>query len=307
MDAKIAEKISKIAGDTTHGASWLTKKAIGILSLAVRENRAQTIDEFVEEIRQVALAIATARPSMVSLANYANFFLVQILEARDQKDLPALKSHALTKGLGLAKNSRQAFAKTIEYASSIIKDTDTVATCSYSLTVCRVLELAKHKGTSFQVIIARSSFGNTNYGEILAAELAARSIPTQIIADDEIHRHIARATKALIGADTITADGNLVNGTPSLALARASMTKQIPLFVVCETAKFDFFNYAPRFKEPGFDCVPLDMCTAVITEKGTMRPELVTTYIQQKSEEITRLLQQDKPDLRNAIDYKQIG
>jgi translation initiation factor 2B subunit (eIF-2B alpha/beta/delta family) len=307
VDAKIAEKINRIAGDTTHGASWLTKQAIGILNLTARESRAQTIGEFVDEIRQVTLAVAKARPSMVSLANYANFFLAQILEAREQKDLPALKSYALTKGLELAKNSKQAFSKTIEYASSIIKDTDTVATCSYSSTVCQVLEVAKRKGTSFQVIIAQSSFGNTNYGDILAAELATCSIPTQIIADKDIHRQIARATKALIGADTITADGNLINGTPSLALARASRTKQVPLFVVCETSKFDFFGYTSAFREPGFDNIPLDMCTAVITEKGTMRPELVTTYIQQKTEEMTRLLQGDKLVLKDTIDQKPAG
>lgn len=290
--AKLTERINRISADTTHGASWLTRQAISALCLAAKESQADTVEQFLGELREVTSALAKARPSMVPIANYAHFFLAQVIAAKQHKGLPALKSYAMSKGVELIRASRQAFSKTVEYASGIIKDNDTIATCSYSSTVCQVLVLAQHKDTKFKVIIAESKFGSTSYGEVTAAELTRYSIPTEIIADKNIPHRVAKANKTLIGADAVTANGYILNGTPSLELARASRAKQIPFYVICETAKFDFFGYMSGYIEPGFDAVPLDMCTAVITEKGTMRPDLAIAYIQQKTDEIARALAQ---------------
>ncbi len=292
VNRRTADRISKISKDTAHGASWLTRQAISILSLAAKESYAETTEQFIEEMRQTAFAIAKARPSIVSIVNYANSFLIDLMRAGQQKDLGALKSYATAKGLELITVSRQAFLKTIEYASAIIKDNDAIATCSYSSTVCQTLAAAKHKDTNFRVLIAESRVDSTSYGETTAIELARHSIPTEIFADNSISRQVAKASKSIIGADAVTASGYIVNGTPSLRLAQASRNRQVPFYVVCETAKFDLFGYLGECTEPGFDSVPLSICTAVITEKGTMRPDLVVAYIQQKSEEMVRLFSQ---------------
>ncbi len=292
MLPKLADRINKISADTIHGASWLTRQATSVLIFAVKESRAETVEQFIEEVTSITSAVARARPGMVSIANYANFFLAQILAAGQQKDLAAFKSYSMAKGQELIKSSRQAFLKAVEYASAIVKDDDTIATCSYSSTVCRALAVAKHKGTNFRVLIAESKVGNTSYGEATAAELAKHHIPTEIFADSNITRQITKASKTLLGADAVTASGHIVNGTPSLQLAQASGNRHIPMYVVCETAKFDFFGHLGENTEPGFDIVPLSTCTAVITEKGTMKPDLVTAYIQQKNEEMTQIFSQ---------------
>lgn len=295
MTAKLADRINRIATDTVHGASWLTRYAIATLSLAIRESQAQTANEFIKEIEQVTSTIARARPSMVSIANCTHLLFTQILlEAKHEKDVSNLKLRAVAKTLELAKALRQALSKTVEYASVIIEDNDTIATCSYSSTVCQVFKLAKSRDTKFQVLVAQSKLGNTSYGEYTATELAAFSIPVKVFNDTDINQKIAKASKTLIGADAITIHGYLINGTPSLALAQASRTKRVPLYVVCETAKFDFYDYATGNLELGFDHVPLDMCTAVITEKGTMIPELVIAYIKQKVEEGAGLLREQE-------------
>lgn len=290
MIAKVADRINRLATDTTHGASWLTRQAISTLSLAAKESQAETVEQFIDELRQIVRTLTTARPGMVSIANYACLFLSQVLAAKHQKDLPTLKSHAVAKGMELIKASKQALSRTVEYASGIIKDNDTIATCSYSSTVCQVLAVARHKDTKFRVIIAESRFGGTSYGEITAAELAKHLIPTEIIADSNIRHKISGVNKTLLGADAVIASGYVVNGIPSLELARASKAKQIPVYVVCETAKFDFYGYIHEYPQPGFDAVPLNLCKALITEKGTMTPDLALAYIQQKAEEMAQML-----------------
>ncbi len=292
MIPRLADRINRISTDTIHGASWLTRQATSILMLAAKESKAETAEQFVAEVREIASAVARARPDMVSIANYANVFLAEIFAAAQQKDLAALRSYAVTKGQELVRSLRQAFLKAVEYASAIVKDNDTIATCSYSSTVCQVLVAAKRKDTNFRVIIAESRVGNASYGEAMAAELARYHIPAEIFTDSNITRQITKASKTFLGADAITAAGYIVNGTPSLQLARASRNKQVPFYVVCESAKFDIFGYVKECTESGFDLVPLSTCTAVITEKGTMRPDLVIAYIQQKNEEMTQVFSQ---------------
>jgi translation initiation factor 2B subunit (eIF-2B alpha/beta/delta family) len=286
LNTKLIEKISKLKSDRIHGAGVLARQAISILNLAINESQAQTIAEFVEEIQTVAAELIKARPSITPIANYTNQLLQQItLRAQEEKNLASLKSFAKAKGNELIKSSVKAVSKAVEYGCGIIADLDTVITCSYSSTVCKVLELSRQRETRFRVIVAESRFGDKAYGEIAAQQLMRYQIPVEIISDDKIQIRISKADKAVVGADSITADGYLINGTPTLTLAQAARKKKIPLYTICETAKFDTQGYTARATElePGFDKTPLDLVTGIVTEKGTMQPSLVIAYIEEMS------------------------
>ena len=284
MDIKIIERINKIKEDRVHGAGWLSQQAIGTLNLAISESQADTIADFVEEINLVATELIKARASMSSIANYTNRFLQEIIQrSQSEKNLASLKSFAKAKGKELIKSSVGAFSKAVEYGCGLITDLDTVITCSYSLTACKVFELSRKRGAKFRVIVAESRFGDKAYGKITAEQLMKHQIPVEIISDENIRLRIAKADKALVGADSITVDGFLINGTPTLILAQAAKKKKIPLYTVCETAKFDTQGHTGETLklEPGFDKTPLDLVTGIITEKGTMQPSLVISYIEE--------------------------
>jgi ribose 1,5-bisphosphate isomerase len=284
LNTKVIEKIDKLKNDRVHGAGLLARQAISILNLTINESQAQTIAEFVEEIQAVAAELVKARPSITPIANYTNQFLQQItLRAKSEKNLATLKVFAKAKGNELIKSSVKAVSKAVEYGCGIITDLDTVITCSYSSTVCKVLELSRQRETRFQVIIAESRFDDKAYGEITAQQLMRYQIPIEIIRDENIQIRISKADKAVVGADSITADGYLINGTPTLTLAQAAKKKKIPFYTICETAKFDTQGYTAKAAEPepGFDKTPLDLITGIVTEKGTMQPSLVIAYIEE--------------------------
>jgi ribose 1,5-bisphosphate isomerase len=286
LNTRIIEEINKLKNDRVHGAGLLARQAISILNLAINESQAQTIAEFVEEIQTVAAELIKARPSITPIANYTNQLLQQItLRAQGEKNLASLKSSAKAKGNELIKSSVKAVSKAVEYGCGIIADLDTVITCSYSSTVCKVLELSKQRDTRFRVIVAESRFGDKAYGEITAEQLMKNQIPVEIICDENIQIRISKADKAVVGADSITADGYLINGTPTLTLAQAAKKKKIPFYTICETAKFDIQGYTTKATElePGFDKTPLDLITGIVTEKGTMQPSLVIAYIEEMS------------------------
>jgi ribose 1,5-bisphosphate isomerase len=286
LNTRIIEEINKLKNDRVHGAGLLARQAISILNLTINESQAQTIAEFVEEIQTVAAELIKARPSIIPIANYTNQLLQQItLRAQGEKNLASLKSSAKAKGNELIKSSVKAVSKAVEYGCGIIADLDTVITCSYSSTVCKVLELSKQRDTRFRVIVAESRFGDKAYGEITAEQLMKNQIPVEIICDENIQIRISKADKAVVGADSITADGYLINGTPTLTLAQAAKKKKIPFYTICETAKFDIQGYTTKATElePGFDKTPLDLITGIVTEKGTMQPSLVIAYIEEMS------------------------
>lgn len=292
MNTKVAEKISKLKGDRVHGASWLALQAISTLNLAVSESQAVTVADFAQEIKTVAEELIRARPSLTPIANYANQFLHQIIvKSQDKKDLDSMKSFARIKGKELLKSATRAISKSVEYGCGIIGDLDTVITCSYSSTVCKVMELAMRRETKFRVIVAESRFKDKAYGEITAEYLMKHHIPTEIVSDKNIQFRISKADRAIVGADSITADGYLINGKPTAILAQAARNKNVPLYVVCESAKFDIHGYVVKSPEiePGFDKTPLNLVTGIVTEKGTMQPNLVIAYIEEKIEEMARL------------------
>ena len=292
MNSKVLEEINKLKNDYVHGASWLSLHAINTLILAVSESQTETVADFVQEIKEVAQEVASARPGITSIANYANQFLHQIITRSQNENNPeALKSFAESKGKELVKSATKAVSKAVEYACGIISDLDTVITCSYSSTVCQVLELARQRETRFRVIAAESKFNDKAYGEITAEQLMKYQIPVEIIGDGQINLRISKADKALVGADSITADGYLINGKPTLLLAQAAKNKKIPFYVVCESAKFTIRGYVTKSMklEPAFDRTPLNLVTGIITEKGTMQPSLVIAYIEEKADEMAHL------------------
>ncbi len=292
MNSSVAEEINQLKSDDIHGASWMALHAINTLNLAVNQSQAATVEKFIEEIRQVAEQLASARPNITPIAYYANQFLYQILtKSKIETDADAVRRFAESKGKELLKTATKAFSKTVEYACSIIGDLETVITCSYSSTVCQVLEQAHQRETRFRVLIAESKFGDKAYGELAAIELMKHQILAEIIPDASINFRISRADKALVGADSITGDGYLINGKPTLLLAQAAKSKNIPFFIACESSKFTIRGYVSKSAElePRFDRIPLNLITGIITEKGTMLPSLVMSYIEEKAEEMAHV------------------
>ena len=284
MNTKVTERINKLKDNRIHGAGWLSRQAISTLKLAITESQARSVADFVEEMKTVATELTQARPSMTPIANYTNQLLHQIiLRAQNDRDLHSVRSFAKAKGNELLNSSAKALIKAVEYGCGIVNDLDTIITCSYSSTVCKVFKLAKQKETEFHVIVAESKFNGQAYGEITAEQLKEHQIPVEIVSDKNIRLRMSKADKALVGADSITVDGYLINGAPTFVLAQAAKNKEIPCYVVCETAKFDIQGYmakAPEL-EPGFDRTPLDLITGIITEKGTMQPSMAISYIEE--------------------------
>lgn len=168
----------------------------------------------------------------------------------------------------LVVKSRSATRRAARRAADLISDGDVVITCSYSAAVLKSFEAAKKQGRLFSVIAARSEGKDgRSYGEAMARKLASAGIPAEVVPDDALESAAARASLALVGADTVMPDGAIINGAPTLRLAQAAKRRAVPFYVVCETSKFLAGRDAPMLEE-GFEVVPGELVDGIITERG---------------------------------------
>ena len=166
--------------------------------------------------------------------------------------------------------------------AEIIEKGDILMTCSYSSTICQAFGMARLQDKAFLVVVAESRFSGKVYGELVAEQLKEYGIPAEIVPDNAIEHYISKVNKVLVGADSISADGSLINGTPTCAVAKAAKERQIPFYSLCETAKFDIrscFGQQNELEE-GFDRIPHDSITGIVTEDGMIRPSDVINRIE---------------------------
>jgi len=113
LNPEVAKQIEEIRQDRTHGASWLSRQAIGIMNLAVEKSEAKDVADSLEELRVVGREPMNSRPSMALITNRVSCFIYEVSQKSEvEKDLGSLKKLARSKAHELAKDSEEALLNT---------------------------------------------------------------------------------------------------------------------------------------------------------------------------------------------------
>lgn len=278
MLASLRKSISALKRDREHGAAFLALQALEILRQTGAGSTAETTEKFIAEINQVAGALIEARPLMVSIANYALFLKEELAAAAVTAKSPQrLKKTAFSIASRLIKSQEKAAAATARNAVKLVSRRSIVMTCSHSSAVCSTLETARRAGMDFKVLAVESRHNKISCGDITANRLQAAGISCTVVPDDQVGWQVARADYVLCGADAVSLHGWLINGTPSLELAGLAARKRKPFHIICETAKFDARGFLAGLQQarPGFDMVPLELITGIVTERGPLSTDKV--------------------------------
>ena len=300
ISPEIISLIDEIRNDKIHGASQLARQAANVLKTAAERSRVDSTDEFWREQKEIGERLMSARPAMAPIFNIVSGLLNSIAGKATAADLDSIRQLAISKADEAIKASLQAVARIAEYGSQLIADGDKVMTHSYSSTVVAALKAAFTKHRNIEAITSRSGPGRT--GEGLARELSLCGILVTFIDDAAVGLYLSTVNKVVVGADRVCADGKVVNGIGTYQLAVAAERADVPVYVLCETLKFD-----PRLRgdevdleekgmgevvEPGrlppevkvknpcFDITPLELVTGIVTENGMLAPEEVISYMQ---------------------------
>lgn len=276
MNLKAA--VDKIRNDRQHGASQLTRQALELIEQIALYDSSDNTETFQALMSSLLVELALCRPTMVSVANVVNQYRSKLQQQLSlSPELSALRQMAVKLARDCINELETSRQQVIENGVSLISSEMTIMTCSYSSMVIACLLQAQRQGKPFNLLAAQSQLSphHPAYGELLVRELAQQGISGQAFPDRNIESLIKGADLILLGADAVLADGSLINGYPSLKMARAAFnsTKNIPVYVSCETLKFT--TQTLPVSEEGFDTVPADFLTGIITEKGIITPDAV--------------------------------
>jgi ribose 1,5-bisphosphate isomerase len=285
--SNIAGRVDEVANDRAHGASYLGRRSLEIVKEAVLASEAHSPQELFRDALAVGLKLRRAQPSMATIVNLTGKLLQLIhCEISQHESIGDFRQRVLS----LAEEAVSAASAAAENASknslTVLPERPRVLTHSYSSSVRRVLELGRGAGRECFVYVTESGPGFE--GRQFAKDLDALGLPVKLVADSDVISAVSNVDVVLMGADSVLADGSLVNKVGTNDIAAAAKSKGVPFYVVTETAKLStshFLGEPVRFSEL-FDLTLNQYVSGFITELGLMKPSGVEQRIREMLREL---------------------
>lgn len=297
LDEEVENLAVKIANDNISSAIDLTKQAIDVLILQIKKS---SDSSFIQDIEDTFKLLLNAQPSMAPLLHGMGVIMNEISKFYNKIPLDELKEKVIKKGKEFIKKSNIAIKKIVELSSKIIKENDIILTHSMSRTVLEIIQNNINKNLRIFVTESRP--------QLEGLELAKRIgniFPVTLIIDSAIG-YIIKKYKIdliLVGADSILADGSIINKIGTYPLALVAQDNNIPFYIATESFKFNLRSYYSSdviIEEklpneilseeiPGvepknfyFDITPANLISYIISELGIFPPKQLVQQIIKK-------------------------
>ena len=284
--------------------------AFGV-ALAASRCKKKTMDTFLATVARDAEMIRSTRPTAVNLG----WGIDRVLDAmKDAPDVAGAQERALGEAEKIFLEDTACCHAIGDHGASLLPGSCTILThcnagalaCSSWGTALGVIRSAVKTGKKVNVIACETR-PLLQGARLTAWELSRDDIPVTVITDS-MAAHVMQSggiEAVIVGADRITGDAvfNKIGTYMHAVLARYH---KIPFYVAAPLSTFDmtskardvvieergrdeiatignrtFVPSAVPVKNPAFDATPLELVTAIITEKGIIRPPFTMTDLSQ--------------------------
>ncbi|MBO8179288.1 MAG: ribose 1,5-bisphosphate isomerase [Archaeoglobus sp.] len=292
---EVLEAAEKIKSMEVRGAARIAKFAAETLMKFAERASGERFDE---EMRLAADTLLKTRPTAVSLYNAINYVMRYSGESVDEK-----RQSVIRRAKEFVNWVETAQRKIGEIGEKRIKDGYTIMTHCNSSAALSVIKRAHENGKDIRVIATESR--PRWQGHITARQLREAGIDVTLIVDSAVRYFIDDVDCVVVGADTITANGALINKIGTSQIALAAKEARVPFMVAAETYKFspktlfgelvvieerDAREVAPeellklgvKVRNPAFDVTPRDYIDVIITEIGAIPPEMAYIVITER-------------------------
>ena len=297
----VAETSEKIQSMEIRGAGKIARSAAEALRQFAKESDEERISEFLRQLREAGDILISSRPSAVSLPNSVRYILHRV-ENTSTDDVEDLKEATIKVADSFIKNSVEAVEKIGLYGAKRIEDGDTVMTHCNSAAALEVIKSAWGEGKDIRVI---ASEARPRYqGHITVRELAAEGIPVTLIVDSAVRAVMKQVDKVVVGADSIAANGAVINKIGTSQIALCAHEARVRFFVAAETYKFhpetllgDTVEIEERdpsevadpddfegvtIRNLAFDVTPPEYVDLIVTEKGVIPAQAAIMIIKEE-------------------------
>lgn len=289
-----AEKIRTM---DIRGAGRIAVAASAALRDYAMSLKSLPLNEFDLKLEEAAKTLVDTRPTAVSLPNAValtkRYSSTNVYDAIDEISENAEK---------FIKNAEEALGKIGKIGAQRIHDGDVIMTHCNSHAAISIIKTAFDQGKNISVIATESR--PRRQGFITIRELSDYGIPTTLIVDSAVRLTMKKVDLVVVGADSISVNGALINkiGTSQLAMAAQEARKNV--IVAAETYKFsprtllgemveiedrssdevidsEILSELPNVKvsNPAFDVTPAEYIDLIITEVGAFPPSMAFTVI----------------------------
>ncbi len=291
----IEEAARKIETMEVRGASRIARFAAEVLmkyALEVEGN-------FDEKMRKAAERLLNTRPTAVSLFNAINYVMRYDGNSDEEKrESLVRRAREFIEWVDTAKQ------KIGEIGARRIKKNSVIMTHCNSSAALSVIKRAFDEGKVEEVYATES---RPRYqGHLTAKELSDYGIKVNLIVDSAVRYFIEEVDYVVVGADTITANGALINKIGTSMIALAAKEARVPFMVAAETYKFSPKTLLGelvvieersadevageeirslknvRIRNPAFDATPRGYIDLIITEIGAIPPEMAYVIIKER-------------------------
>jgi len=259
-----------------------------------------------ENVRRAIELLRGTRPTAVNLFG-ALRRMEAVLEAYRHADRETLRARLLAEARAIEEEDREAGRRLGAYGLELLKDgmrvlthchTGGVATSGYGTALAPFI-LGKERGVRLEAWVDETR-PLLQGSRITAWELLKAGVPATLITDS-MAAHVMQqgwVDAVIVGADRIAANGDVANKIGTYGLAVLARAHGIPFYVSAPVSTIDFETpsgkeivieerdpreithgfgrqTAPegiRVYNPAFDVTPAELVTAIITDRGILRP-----------------------------------
>lgn len=280
--------------------------ALGVY-LGIKDSKAKNFAEFSRKLDRLSKYLASSRPTARNLF-WGIERMCSAAVKNMHKTIPQIKKILFQEAMAVIKEDRVLCRRIGRYGAKLFKKRDTVLTiCNAGIlattdygTALGVIYRAKEEGKKIKVYSCETR-PLLQGARLSVWELMKKGIDVTMICDNMAATLMrgGRINKVIAGADRIAGNGDTANKIGTYNLAVLSRYHKIPFYIAAPFSTFDlslksgaqipieersgdeitsmFFKKpiaaaGTKVFNPAFDVTPHNLITAIITEKGIIRP-----------------------------------
>jgi len=298
---KIVESVKTME---IRGAGEIARSAAEALLLVAESSKAETVNEFVDDLDRAARSLLKTRPTAVSLPNSVRYVMKRVLDAKSSAlKIDELRNVTIDAAKKFIENSKNAVKKIGEIGSKRIQDGDLLLTHCNSTAALAIILRAWEDGKQIKVFATETR--PLFQGRTTAKILDRAGVPVTLIVDSAVRYFMPKIDKVVVGADAVAANGAVVNKIGTSMVALAAHEARVLFFVAAETYKFspetmlgelvlieerDVAEVVPadvlkgfrklNVRNPSFDVTPAEYIDLIVTERGVIPPQGALSILQ---------------------------
>ncbi|WP_252700887.1 ribose 1,5-bisphosphate isomerase [Natronosalvus vescus] len=220
-----------IADMEIRGAATIADAAAAALAAQAKASDAESTEAFRAELEAAATTLYETRPTAVSLPNALRY----VLRGMDGETAAEMRAATINRAEQFRDDLEAAQETLGSVGANRLRDGDVVMTHCHSTDALACVEAAIEDGKHIEAIVKETR--PRLQGHITARELRAMGVPVTLVVDNAARRYLDEADHVLVGADSIAADGSVINKIGTSGLAVNARERGVPVMVAAQSIK----------------------------------------------------------------------